>query len=65
MIPCVGGKLIECSSYMHPIGTTFLVSMMRELLEYAMQGYELQDVDKNAICKDIVMRHSYFASSYS
>lgn len=37
---------------------------MREMLEYDLQGYELRDQEKHAICKEIVMKHCYFAQQY-
>lgn len=52
---------MESRIYMHPVGTKFLVKEMKESLQYELNGLELKEIEKDAICKEIVLKYCHFA----
>ncbi|EAR96370.2 actin (macronuclear) [Tetrahymena thermophila SB210] len=64
VIPSFEFVVKESDCYKHPMDTNFLVDIMKELVLYQFQIANFIDQEINEMCKEIVLKHCYFAQNY-
>ncbi|KAL4456218.1 hypothetical protein ABPG74_014179 [Tetrahymena malaccensis] len=64
VIPSLEFEVKESDCYKHPMDINFLVTIMKELVLYQLSIADFIDQEINEMCKEMVLKHCYFAQNY-